>query len=447
MNTRTQEILFGGSSWLTDTFPGFGARLLDTTVRSVAGSRLVAGLSALHSRGIARRMRGFRRFLVIADVHIGDALIAQPALTALRDFFPDAEIDFAINRMVGPLVEGLPGPTRVLPIFEGGTLPSAADVAALRHIVRAGRYDLCVNLCAFITQRDVASARQPFVDFAAHGAAIVRNENDANRINHFSYEAYRFVRGVLGAVARPVRRGRFPGIRTMYSEAAIEAAAEFAAAVGLSATTPVVMYNPDTASRFTMMPFDAQAELLQEIIARSPAATTILLAAGHTAEGIGEQLLAALPTAMQPAVRIVPRSMSLDTYGALIDFADVFVSGDTGPLHLAAARRYARSGGYTFRNRTAVLSFFGATPPRMSGYDSFRSGYLPANQDAPSFCYQAVSRCRNITCVNKIFKTCATPRCFEHVDVDAIASHAAAHLHSLRLPGESDLERYEQASA
>jgi ADP-heptose:LPS heptosyltransferase len=447
MNTRMQEILFGASSWLTDTFPRFGARLLDATVRSVAGSRPVAAFSAWRSREVARRVVGFRRFLVISDVHIGDALIAQPALTALRDFFPDAEIDYAVNRAVAPLVEGLPDATRVLPIFEGAALPSAADLAALRHIVRTGRYDLCVNCSAFIAQGDVAGPHQPFVDFAAHGAAILRNENDASRINHFGYEAYRFVRAVLGAVARPVREGRFPGIRTSYSDAAIEGAARFAASVGLSPETPVVMYNPDTASRFTMMPFDAQAELLQEIVARAPADTAILLGAGHTSAGIGERLLATLPAAMQQGVHIVPRSMPLDAYAALIDLADVFISGDTGPLHLAAARRYARSGRHQFRNRTAVLSFFGATPPRMSGYDSSRSGYLAANQDAPSFCYQAVSPCRNITCVGKLFKTCATPRCFEYVDVDAIASHAAAHLHSLRLPGSSDIERHEQSSA
>jgi hypothetical protein len=344
-------------------------------------------------------------------------------------------------------VEGLPEAVRVLPMFGGAALPSAVDVAALRHVVRTGSYDLCVNLCAFITQRDVAGPRQPFVDFAAHGAAILRHENDASRITHFSYEAYRFVHEVLGTVARPVREGRFPGIRTTYSDAAIDGAARFAASVGLSPSTPVVMYNPDTASRFTMMPFDAQAELLREIVARAPTGTTVLLGAGHTAVGIGERLLAALPAAMQRDVRIVPRTMPLDVYAALIDVADVFVSGDTGPLHLAAARRYARSGGHQFRNRTAVLSFFGATPPRMSGYDSVRAGYLAANQDAPSFCYQAVSPCRNITCVNKLFKTCVTPRCFEQVAVDGLASHAAAHLHSLGLPGASDVERDEHLTS
>jgi ADP-heptose:LPS heptosyltransferase len=376
-------------------------------------------------------MSGFRRFLLIADIHIGDALIAQAALAAVRDFFPDAEIDFAINRTVAPLIEGTPDATRVLPIFDGGALPSPADVAALRQVVQAGLYDLCVSFCPFIAPRDVGGRRQPFVNLLAHGAVILRNEHDVSRVNHFSYQGYRFVRSVLEAVARPVREECFPGTRATYSDAAIEGAADFAKSVGLAPSAPTVMYNPDTASRFTLMPFDAQVELLGEIAARAPTATAILVGAGHTAAGIGERLAAALPAAVQRGVRIVPRSMPLDVYAALIDLADVFVTGDTGPLHLAAARRYARSGRHQFRNRTAVLSFFGATPPRMSGYDSSRPGYLPANQDAPSFCYQAVSRCRNVTCVNKLLKTCATPRCFEQVHVGPLASHAAAYLHTL----------------
>jgi heptosyltransferase II len=434
MNTRIQEILFGGSSRLTDAFPHLGARLLDVTVRPLWGSRSVAALSAWLNRRAVRRIPAFRRFLLVADIHIGDAVIAQSALTALRDFFPDAEIDYAINKAVAPLIEGTPEATRVLPIFGGGMLPTAADVAALRDVIRTGQYDLCVSFCASMARGDVAGPRQPFVNLLSYGAAILRDENDTSRINHFSYEGYRFVRGVLGAVAQPVREEHFPGTRTTYSDAAIEGAARFAASVGLSPTAPVLMYNPDTASPFTLMPFDAQAALLCEIAARAPAATAILLGAGHTARGIGERLLVALPTAAQGGVHIVPQSMPLDAYAALIDFADAFVTGDTGPLHLAAARRYARSGCHRFRNRTAVLSFFGATPPRMSGYDSSRPGYLPASQDAPSFCYQAVSPCRNVTCVNKLFKTCATPRCFDHVDVDGLASQAAAHLHSLRLP-------------
>jgi hypothetical protein len=160
--------------------------------------------------------------------------------------------------------------------------------------------------------------------------------------------------------------------------------------------------------------------------------TMFLVGAGHTEAGIGERLITALPESLRGRVRIVPASMPLATYAAVIDFADVFISGDTGPLHLAAARRHARSGANVFRNRTAVLSVFGATPPRMSGYDSTQPGYLAASQDAPSWCYQAGSPCRNVTCVNKLFKTCQNVRCFAEVDRDRLADLVVHYLRGIR---------------
>jgi hypothetical protein len=131
---------------------------------------------------------------------------------------------------------------------------------------------------------------------------------------------------------------------------------------------------------------------------------------------------------LRARIRIIPRAMRLEVYSALLDRADVFVTGDTGPLHLAASRKYSRSGSHQFRNRTAILSCFGATTPRTSGYDSFHQGFLDSNQDAPAWCYQAGSRCRNITCLNKMFKTCNTVRCFEQVDVSALAALVVSYV-------------------
>jgi hypothetical protein len=156
-----------------------------------------------------------------------------------------------------------------------------------------------------------------------------------------------------------------------------------------------------------------------------------LLGAGHSWSGVGQRLVEAVPAALRGKLRIIPKQMPLDSYAALMDLADVFITGDTGPLHLAAARRYSRSGRHRFRNRTAVLSLFGATVPRMSGYDSSKPGYLPANQDAPSWCYQAVSPCRNISCLNKYFKTCRAVRCFERFDAGGLTELVASHLAQL----------------
>ena len=431
MNTRLQGIFFAGTSRLTEIFPVSGGHLLDSTIRPVYGSRTMSAVFEQGNRRIMKRMKVFRRFLVIPDIHIGDAVVLQSSLIALRDFFPDAEIDYVINKAVAPLIEGNPDATRVIPVFSDGRFPSSTEVGTLREIIRKGRYDLCLNFCPFMGKKDLAEPSQPFVSFMSRGPTIVRNENDSAQINHFSHQGYQFVRGLLLMAAQPVRGECFRGVRTTYSDEVIEGTWRFTREAGLSPRSPVIMFNPDSAIKFNLMPFESQARLLGLLARDTTADTMILLGAGHTEAGIGERLADTIPSMLRSKVRIIPRSMSLEVYSALIDFADVFITGDTGPLHLAAARRYSRSGRYQFRNRTAVLSFFGATIPRMSGYDSFQPGYLPANQDAPSWCYQAESPCRNITCLNKMFKTCRTVRCFEHVDVAGLATLVASHLNGL----------------
>ena len=431
MSTRLQEIVFAGTSRLTDVAPVWGARLLDATIRPVAGSRALSALFARRNRGVLRRVGRFRRFLVVPDVHIGDAVMTQSALAALRDFFPDAEIDYAINRAVAPVIEGNPDATRVLPSFSGAHLPTAEDLEVLRDIIHDGRYDLCLSFGPFVAPDQLVGRAQPFVSFMTHAPTIVRNETDTTEINHFSYQYYRFVRGLLATVARPVRGDAYPGVRTTYSDEAIGLASGFAAAAGLSSRSAVIMVNPDSACRFNLLPFGDQAGLIERLAEVTADDTVILLGAGHSVKGIGARLVASVAPHRRAKLRIIPPTLPLDAYAALIDFADVFITGDTGPLHLAAARRYSRSGRHRFRNRTAVLSLFGATVPRMSGYDSDQPGYLPANQDAPSWCRQADSRCRNITCLNKYFKTCRTVRCFERIDVADLADLVASHLGAL----------------
>jgi heptosyltransferase-1 len=442
VNLTTQKLVFAGTSRLTDRFPVAGGRLLDATIRPIYGNSAVVAMYARHNRREVRRMTGFDRFLVIPDIHIGDAVMSQSWVMALRDLFPSAQIDYVVNRSVAPLIDGHPDASRIIPLLSGATFPTTADIEGLRALIREGQYDLCLCSCTFLDPGDIAPSTQPFLHFMTHGAAILRNERDVSRINHFSYQGYRFVRDLLSAVADPVREDIFPGVRTTYSDSVIEECGRVAVAAGLTDHTPVVMVNPDAASKYTLLPFERQAALLRTLAEGVPSDTIIMVGAGHTAAGIGERLVASLPDVSRTRARIIPPSLPLAVYSALIDHADVFISGDTGPLHLAAARRFSRSGRYSFRNRTAVLSVFGATPPRMSGYDSSQPGYLAANQDAPSWCFQAGSPCRNITCLNKLFKTCETVRCFEEVDTAGIAAVVLRRLHQNRdRRGGSELHR------
>ncbi len=431
VDPRIQRVVFDATSRLTNHFPRSGARVLDAAVGLTAGNRALSWALLRGNLRRMRRLRSFHRFLIVPDIHIGDALFAQAGLTAIRDFFPDAEIDFVVNSTASTVIVGHPEATRVIPLFTGGPFPSASDMGRLREIVRDGAYDLCFNLSPFIPNSALEAPRQVLLNFETHGAVLVQNERNGTVVNHFMYQTYRFLRDLLSAVAPPVRAEAFAGARTVLGDEAIAEAERFAGDAGIRRNGPIVHFNPDAATRFTTMPFATEVDLVQRLAALR---ATLLISAGHTSPGIGERLIASLPSDLRPTARVVPEDLSLDAYTALIDLCDVFITGDTGPLHLAAARRCARSGAHEFRNRTAVLSFFGATTPRMSGYDSSRPGYFPANQDAPSWCYTAVSPCRNLTCLNKMFKTCAKVRCFEETDTAGLASLVGRYIERLGAP-------------
>jgi heptosyltransferase-2/heptosyltransferase-3 len=435
-NHGWQKILFDGTSRLTGRFPRAGSRVLDLSFRSLVGNSFLRALCARHNRRIIRSIRSFRRFLVIPDIHIGDAVMTQSALSALRDFFPHAHVDYVINRAAYPLIEGNPEATRVLPFFVGGSFPSGTNLQTLRDLIKGEGYDLCLNFCPYIRDKQIAPDGAAILNILSYAPVIVKNERDPSRINHFIYHNYRFIHDLLSIVAEPVRAEPFRGVRLTFADSAVDMALRFASDAGLSSDVPVVLFNPDGASPYTRLPFETQADLLDRL-ARMKA--LILLGWGHTAAGIGARLKDSLPLLLRSKVRMIPADLPLEVYSALIDFCDVFVSGDTGPLHLAAARRYSRMGRFVFRNRTAVLSLFGATPARMSGYDSFQRGYLPANQDAPSWAYTAESPCRNISCLNKMYKTCRTIRCFEKVDIEGLARRVGSYLEGL--PGRAPLRR------
>ncbi len=394
----------------------------------MVGNPLLAALFDYHNRRVMKSLRSFQRFLVIPDTHIGDAVYSQSVLTALRDFFPDAHVDYLANEAVYSLIEGNPEATRVLSFFSGSSFPSTSDLKTLQELIQTERYDLCLNFSPFIKNKIAVPERRGILNFKTHGPIILRDQRDTSCVNHFSYQSYRFTRNLLALVATPVREKHFRGVRLTLADSAVEQARRFACDVGSTGGVPVVLFNPDTASPFTRMPFEQQADLLRRLAVLK---VSILLGMGHTDAGIGVRLKASLPPFLGDRVKIIPVDMALDVYSALIDFCDVFISGDTGPLHLAAARKFSRTGRYMFRNRTAVLSFFGATPARMSGYDSFQPGYLPANQDAPSWSYTAGSPCRNISCLNKMYKTCPTVRCFEEVDMDGLVHRVSNYLESL----------------
>jgi len=182
-----------------------------------------------------------------------------------------------------------------------------------------------------------------------------------------------------------------------------------------------VSFNPDTASRYTFIPIKFQLELLKGILSLKN--VILLLYCGYTFKGIEKKLLKELPSHLRKKIVVIPRDIPIDVYAAIIDKSDMFISGDTGPLHIAAAKKVIVNSDNHFRNSTALIGIFGATSAKIYGYDSFSDEYLSASQDAPSKTFEAWPPCKNLTCIDKIFKKCPEVRCFDGLDSEQVIDY------------------------
>jgi len=407
--------LVKAANGVTSLFPQGGAGVLDRIFYPLLGNRFLVDYFRKRNQRKVTRLPVPGRILVVSDIHIGDAVLLQTAVSALRDFFPDAKIDYMVKHSVACLLEGHPDISTLRPLFTGGQFPNDQDLQNVRKI--AAEYDLVFNFCPFINSGQFPEPQKVF-NVVTQAPAFARNEWKGRGINHISYQAHRFIYEIFHPLY-PLRRARaFEGPALFLSQGAAEAAGRFEKE-SAGGEGPMVFLNPETASPFTQIPVRHQAEILSRL-AELPC--RILMGEGHSDKGLAEKILWSLPIWKRGKVALVPSRLPLDVYAALQDRSDVFISGDTGPLHLAAALKKSRERTHAFRNRTSVISVFGATPPRLSGYDSFREDYLEAGQEAPSRVVQSESSCRNFSCMHKMGKACDSRGCFRALDVDSVLS-------------------------
>ena len=415
---------------VTRRFPRKGAKALDAVLYPLLGNPLLVGHFRRQNRRNLSRIKKFDHLLVISDIHIGDAILFQTAVSALRDFFPKARIDYLVKSSVKTLLEGHPDITDLWPVFTGGQFPSAKDNLTVQAM--AAEYDAVFNFSPFFPASLFPERRKVF-HFTSHAPVFVLNEGNPGLPNHITYQAHRFIYDLLSP-RFPIERARpFEGPGVFLPPGAVAEAHRFLEAKPANRKGPVLFLNPDTASPYTRVPvryltrllvglagmrLDPQGEKGKGVRGERP---LVLLGEGHTDKGIGEKLMFSLPALARDQVKVVPANLSLEAYAVLVDMSDVFISGDTGPLHLAAAWKKDKGGKHPFRNRTTILSLFGATPPRFSGYDS-RPGFLESGQSAEAHSFQSESPCRNLSCMHKMGKDCDASGCFQNLDVEAILS-------------------------
>ena len=307
----------------------------------------VLGAATAASQPFRRRARvpAPRRILLLRLERIGDLLMALPGIAAVRHFAPDAEIDLVAGSWNAALAGAIPSVDRVIPLDaawlaregHGRGLPSLLRVAMAW---RSRDYDLAINFEPDIRSNVLiaaSGARWTAGYRSAGGGALLDQRLEYDQSAHTSDNARRLVSAVFGAPApsaAPLLR--IPDPERRRARALFANASRPLVAMHVSGGRAVKQWDP---ARF--------AEVARRLVEARGA--TLVLTGVPADAWLVEHVTRVLPAG---SFIDASKETSLLTLAALLEHVDVMVTGDTGPMHVAAAVG------------TPIVAVFGPSDPR-----------------------------------------------------------------------------------
>jgi len=269
-----------------------------------------------------------RRILVVHVTRIGDTVMATPALRALAEHWPGAEITFLGHPKRAEVIEHLPYVRRV------GTITKRR--APARGWLNGDRWDLGI----------VFGFDDALVRYALRVCArvVAFRQNDA-RINArlfraVEHPAHNTMHGVDQLLLLPRALGVVPRSRALEYQVApaeADAAARRLAADGIGqGARPLVGFVIESfpTKTYRDWPPESFAELARRIVERFPSAHFLLFGGA-----LREAKLAPLRAALGGRLTTYAGKLTLRETAALMSRVDLYVGVDTGPTHIAGALR------------------------------------------------------------------------------------------------------------
>ena len=414
--------IYRGIYIFTKILPTKGWKIIDGIILFLGGNRIVYSFVLFFYRRKIRRIRQTNRICILTDVNIGDAIAMQGIISGLRDFFPESSIDFVIPKSATSLISHNPQVTTLYPLYTTSPHPSPDDLQSVISLIQKNNYDLVINMSPFLSVKEIKKY-SPMIGFLGFAFCMLRKRALKEPVHLFSY-THTFIHTLLHTIYPSIPSSAPPLPFVFLPKAAIDSASEFLKS-HKKEPSPLIFFNREAASPYTFIPESLQFSLLEKLL-KHP--VSIIVPIRNKGSESFLEFIHTLPQDQQEKCIFLPIPTLLDTYAALIDMSDVVITGDTGPLHIAAARKLGTSSSYSFKNKTAIFSLFGATDSYMYGYDSFRPSYTPAQQDAPSRVYIGSRRYRTLAHINKNSIYGDPSLFFSDIDVDAIVSDIVSYL-------------------
>ena len=291
-------------------------------------------------------MKGNPRILIIRLSAIGDVVRALPVLHVLHEAFPDAQIDWVVERKAAAVVEGHPCLNHLL-VFErpAEKWKAVREFFSLCREIRSTHYDIVLDLHGILKTGLIlgASGARKRVGFAwpraqegSHLFANKRVRLGSKRLNRVEENL-----ALCGAVAPQVG---WPSVSIFVSEEVRNYVDAFFEETFDGGKSVVVMHAPvdRPEKQWPLENFAALADLLL-----ADGRFEVLLTWGPGQFHVVERVLARA----RRAPIVAPETPDLKHLAWLLHQADLYFGGDTGPMHIASAMD------------TPVVAVFGGTDP------------------------------------------------------------------------------------
>ena len=265
--------------------------------------------------------RALQRLLVVRLGSLGDLVHTLPAVSALRRTFPEARIDWVVDRPHAPFLALVPVVTRAV-VLGGRT---AAAWFAIRRTLRAERYDVAIDFQGLIKSavfarmsgagRVIGFDRRALREPAARW--FYSERVDVGEGQHVIQKNLRLA-GALGASADRLEFPLAP-IDSPVLGALRDRGVDRFALVNPGAAWPNKRWPPASFGRLARALRDRHG--LRSVVLWGPGEASLADDVVRASEGAA---VTAPPTSISDLV-------------ALARAASLVISGDTGPLHIAAA--------------------------------------------------------------------------------------------------------------
>jgi len=290
-------------------------------------------------------LAALERVLVVKLSSLGDIVHVTPCLRALRRSCPRARITMVVERRFAALVENDPSLDERIAIDHAprAVWRQLADAARALRARRAPRFDLAIDFQGLLRSAAWVYASAARIKVGRGGRRPGWDAVVAPCAGRHAVEICADVAAALGVRVDDLEP------RLFVDQAADRRLAAQLAALGLPGSG-FLLVNPFSRWASKTWPVERWAELVRR--ARREVGLPILLTGGPGEEADAARLVAAIGP---PAPASFVGNLALDEALCLYRRGTLMVTGDTGPMHAAAALG------------TRVVALFGPTLPESTG--------------------------------------------------------------------------------